>query len=83
MKEIETLMFEREDAFFRAHQAEFEQKYPHKQMIIVGETVWGVFDTPEEAAAAAMERLESETYLIRWSDDKCKEITFGPVISYA
>jgi len=33
-------VFEREDAFYSAHQAEFHEKYYDKWLVIIGESLW-------------------------------------------
>ncbi|GHU70748.1 hypothetical protein FACS189450_05680 [Spirochaetia bacterium] len=76
-------MLEREYAFFQTHKDELRAKYPHKQLVIVGEAVWGVFDTPKDATLAASECLEPGTFMFKWSDDADEEITINPVVAYA
>jgi hypothetical protein len=37
-------MLEQENAFYIAHQGEFREKYLEKWLVIVGESLWGVYD---------------------------------------
>jgi len=38
-------MLERENKFYNEHKAEFHEKYLNKWLFIVGESLWGVFNT--------------------------------------
>ena len=57
-------MFEQEDAFYIAHQAEFQEKYFGKWLVIVGESLWGVYDTIADAAKNALQHFEPGEFMI-------------------
>jgi len=40
-KECGEGMLERENKFYKEHQAEFREKYLNKWLVIVGESLWG------------------------------------------
>jgi hypothetical protein len=42
-------MLERESAFYKAHQAEFQEKYHDKRLVITGESLSGVYETPKRS----------------------------------
>lgn len=58
-------MFEKELAYFIAHQDELVQKYSGKTVIIRGDTLEGVFGTALEAYLYAKDRFEPGTYMIQ------------------
>ena len=63
-------MLERENKFYMANQAEFKEKYYDKWLVIVGESLWGVFDKVSDAGKAALQSLEPGDFLIhRPADD--------------
>jgi hypothetical protein len=49
-------MFERENAFYEAHKTEFREKYLKKWLVIAGDALVGVFDTPKDAFLTAQGR---------------------------
>ena len=67
-------MFERENAFYMAHQAEFHEKYPDKWLVITDESLWGVYDRIADAAKAAFEHLEPGKIMIHKPSDDGKVI---------
>ena len=73
-------MLDRENAFYEAHQAEFREKYFDKWLVIIGESLWGVYDKVSDAAKAALEHFESEEFIHRPADDGMV-IEVGPFIS--
>jgi hypothetical protein len=52
-------MLEREGAFYKAHQAEFQEKYLDKWLVISSESLFGVYDTLHEAAKDALGRVHT------------------------
>jgi len=74
-------MFERENAFYIAHQAEYKEKYFDKQLVIVGESLWGVFDTLKEAAQNALQHFEPGEFVIHTPAHDGMVIEFGPAIN--
>ena len=57
-------MRERENAYYKANKAEFREKYLDKWLVIAGESLYGAYDTPQEAAANASAKLEPGEFLI-------------------
>jgi hypothetical protein len=74
-------MLERENAFYTAHQAEFQKKYPTKWLLIVDDSLLGVYDTLKEAAKSALARFEPGEFMIHTPADDGKVIEIGPIIS--
>jgi hypothetical protein len=62
-------MYEKEEAFYAAHQAEFQKKYPDKWLIIVGEELFGAFDTIKDAFIAAQKRFGDQEFMLRRPSD--------------
>jgi hypothetical protein len=73
-------MFERENTFYTAHQAEFQEKYFDKQLVIVGESLWGVYDTMKEAAQNALKHFEPGEFMIHTPAHDGMVIEIGPNI---
>jgi len=73
-------MFEREDAFYTAHQAEFQKKYLNKWLVIVGESLWGVYDTISDAAKNALLNFEPGEFMIHNPSHDGMVIEIGPKI---
>ena len=73
-------MFEREDAFYMAHQAEFHEKYQNKWLVIVGESLWGVYDSISEAAKNALQHFEPGEFMIHNPSHDGMVIEIGPKI---
>jgi hypothetical protein len=75
-------MLERENEFYMAHQAEFKEKYPDKWLVIVGESLWGVYDKISDAAREALQHFDgSEQFMIHRPADDDTVIEIGPFIS--
>jgi hypothetical protein len=74
-------MLERENKFYMAHQAEFKEKYPDKWLVIVGESLWGVYDKVSDAAREAFQNFESEEFMIHRPADDDMIIEVGPFTS--
>jgi hypothetical protein len=73
---------ERESAFYRAHQAEFREKYLDKWLVIAGESLYGVYDTLHSAAQDAFAHFEPGEFMIHTPADDGKVIEIGPIIQY-
>ena len=73
-------MFEREDKFYKAHQNEFKEKYFNKWLVIVGESLWGVFDTIADAAKNALQHFEPGDFMIHTPAHDGMVIEIGPRI---
>jgi len=74
-------MLERENKFYMAHQAEFQKKYPDHWLVIVGESLWGVFNKFSDAAKEALQNFEPGEFLIHRPADDGTVIELGPIIS--
>ena len=73
-------MFEREDAFYTAHKTEFQEKYKNKWLVIVGESIWGIFETLNEAAKKALQNFEPGDFMIHNPSRDGMVIDIGPKI---
>ena len=73
-------MFEREDAFYTAHQAEFQKLYSGKWLVIVGESLCGVYDTIADAAKNALQHFEPGEFMIHNPSHDGMVIEIGPKI---
>jgi hypothetical protein len=75
-------MLERENKFYMANQAEFREKYFDKWLVIVGESLWGVYDKFSDAGKAALQNFEADTEIMihRPADDD-RIIEIGPFLS--
>ena len=75
-------MLERENKFYMAHQAEFKEKYPDKWLVIVGESLWGIYDKVSDAGKAALQSFEPDTeFMIHRPADDDTVIEIGPIVS--
>jgi len=75
-------MLERENKFYSEHRTEFHEKYLDKWLVIVGESLWGVFDKFSDAGKAALQNFEPETeILIHRPADDDTVIEIGPFLS--
>lgn len=72
-------MFEREDAFYMAHQAEYREKYLNKWLIIANESLFGVYDTPKDAFLAAQEHFKEEEFILHRPADDDIKLEIGPM----
>jgi len=71
-------MLEQENAFYKAHQAEFREKYLDKWLVIIGESLFGAYDKFADAAQAAMEQLGQSEFMIHRPSDDGKVVQIGP-----
>ena len=75
-------MLERENKFYKANQAEFREKYLNKWLVIVGESLWGVFDKVSDAGKAALQNFEPDAeFMIHRPADDDTVIEIGPIVS--
>ena len=58
-------MFEAELTFFITHQGEFVEKYNGKSLVLRGDELVGVYDTPLQAYMEAQKRFELGTFMIQ------------------
>jgi len=74
-------MLERENKFYNEHKAEYHKKYLNKWLVIVGESLWGVFDKFSDAGKSALQNFEPETEILihRPSDDDTVIKMIGPL----
>jgi len=73
-------MLEREKSFYISNQAEFREKYPDKHLVIVGESLFGIFDSLKEAAEAVLDRFEPGEFMIHSPANDGKIFEIGPVV---
>jgi hypothetical protein len=73
-------MLESENAFYALHQTEFHEKYQNKWLVIIGESLWGVFDTLRDAAQNALEHFEPGEFMIHTPAHDGMVIEIGPNI---
>jgi hypothetical protein len=74
-------MLEHENKFYMAHQAELKEKYPDKWLVIVGESLWGIYDKVSDAGKAALQNFEPGEFMIHRPADDDTVIETGPIIS--
>jgi len=72
-------MLERENAFYTAHQAEYREKYLYKWLVIAGEALFGIYDTPKTAVTAAQEHFEDNEFLLCRPADDDMTLEIGPM----
>ena len=72
-------MLERENAFYKAHQAEYHEKYLRKWLIIAEGSLFGIYDTPKAAVTAAKERFKDDEFLLRHPVDDDMTLEIGPM----
>jgi hypothetical protein len=58
-------MFDRELKYFIAHQEELVEQHRGKILVLRGESVEGVYDSPLQAYLSAQERFEIGTFMIQ------------------
>jgi hypothetical protein len=58
-------MFDIELAYFIAHQDELVAKYLGKTLVLQGEAVLGVYETPLEAYVEALKQFKLGTFMIQ------------------
>jgi hypothetical protein len=73
-------MFELEQAFYEAHKSEFREKYLNKWLVIANDSLFGVFDTPKEAFAAAGQHYKPGEFMLHRPSDDDAIIETGPLI---
>jgi hypothetical protein len=76
-----SFMLEREDKFYMEHQAEFKEKYPDKWLVIVGESLWGVYDKVSDAAREALQNFGTKEFMLHRPADDDAIIEVGPFAS--
>ena len=74
-------MLELESAYYAAHQVEFREKYPDKQLVITGESLFGVYDTLREAAENALKHFRPGDFMIHSPANDGMVIEIGPTIN--
>jgi len=74
-------MLERENKFYKANQPEFREKYLDKWLVIVGESLWGVFDKVSDAGKAALQNFEPGEFMVHRPADDDAVIEIGPITS--
>jgi len=74
-------MLERENKFYMANQAEYKEKYNDKWLVIVGESLWGIYDKVSDAGKAALQNFEPGEFLIHRPADDNAIIEIGPIVS--
>jgi len=74
-------MLEQENNFYMTHQTEFKEKYLDKWLVIVGESLWGVYDKVSDAGKAALQNFEPGEFLIHRPADDDTIIEIGPIVS--
>ena len=79
MTELKDL--ERENNFYTSHKAEFHKKYYDKWLVIVRESLWGVFDKFSDAAQAAFQNFKPGEFMIHTPNHDDIIIKMGPLIS--
>jgi len=72
-------MLERENAFYMAHQTEYQEKYLYKWLVVANGSLFGVYNTPKEAITAAQERFEDNEFLLRRPVDDDMTVEIGPM----
>ena len=68
-------MLEKELKYFNDHKAHLISEYEDQYVVIVGESVKGVYPTENEAYIAAAEKHPSGTFLIRLCSEKTDSYT--------
>ncbi|MCL2443006.1 MAG: hypothetical protein FWD13_06000 [Treponema sp.] len=79
MAELKDL--ERENNFYISRKVEFHKKYYDKWLVIVGESLWGVFDKFSDAAQAAFTNFKPGKFMIHTPSHDDIVIKMGPLIS--
>jgi len=73
-------MLELEDAYYTEHKTEFHEKYSDKWLIIVGESLFGVYDTIADATKTALQHFKPGEFMMRRPVDDDLVIEVGPII---
>ncbi|WP_461255767.1 hypothetical protein [Treponema sp. R80B11-R83G3] len=72
-------MLERENAFYMAHQAEYQEKYLYKWLVIANESLFGIYNTPKDAIMTAQEHFKDDEFLLRRPVDDDMTLEIGPM----
>jgi len=72
-------MLERENAFYTTHQTEYREKYLYKWLVVAGEALFGIYDTPKDAITAAQEYFKDDEFLLRHPVDDDMTLEIGPM----
>ena len=72
---------EKENAFYASHKTEFQKKYSNRWLVIVGDSLWGVFNKFSDAAKAAFENFKPGEFMIHTPSHDDLVIKIGPLIS--
>jgi hypothetical protein len=81
-KSIFENIFEKEQAYYKAHKDEFREKYLNKWLIIVGDSLYGVYDTIPEAVKNATKQYKPGEFMLHRPADDDRLIKIGPHIRY-
>ena len=71
----------RENAFYASHKAEFQEKYYDKWLVIVGESLWGIYDKFSDAAQAAFGNFKPGEFMIHTPSHDDMVIQIAPFVS--
>jgi hypothetical protein len=72
--------FEKEQAYYTAHQAEFQEKYMDKRLVITGSFLRGFYDTPKEAIVQAPGHFKPGEFMLHTPADDGKILEIGPSV---
>jgi hypothetical protein len=64
-EDYERPWFTEENKFYKAHLAEFLEKYPDKELVIVGDKLVGVYDTLSQAIAESRKTYAKNTFCVK------------------
>jgi hypothetical protein len=73
-------VFEKEKVFYETHKDEFHEKYLNKWLVIVGDSLFGAYDTPKEAIISATKRYKPGEFMMRLPANDGKVFRIGPFI---
>ena len=71
----------KENAFYALHKAEFQEKYYNKWLVIVGSSLWGVYDKFSDAAQKAFQNFKPGEFMIHTPSQDDIVIQIAPFIS--
>jgi len=72
-------MLERERDFYKAHQAEYREKYLHKWLVIADGNLFGVYNTPKDALLAVQGRFSDDEFILHRPVDDDMILEVGPM----
>lgn len=72
-------MLERENAFYKSHQSEYQEKYLYKWLVIADESLFGVYNTPKDALIATQECFNEGEFLLHRPVDDDMTLEVGPM----